>query len=81
MRIKVLKQLGTGFDSTLIPVVYGVGTAVQEAPYYTVVSGSEIWVELPAGISYPVTIDLLRSRGDGTSARITGSPTPPVSMA
>lgn len=67
-----VQVLGTGFDTTLVPVLYDAGTAVAEAPLYTIVSGTEIRVEIPAGIAMPASVDLLRARGDAASFRIGG---------
>lgn len=78
--VAAVQVLGTGFDTTLVPVLYDAGSAVAEAPFYTIASSTEIWVDVPAGITTPVTIDLLRARGDATSARIQGTPTLPPAV-
>ena len=71
---------GTGLDTSLSPVVYDAGTAVKEAPFYVIVTPEEIWVEIPAGITSPASIDLLRADGKAASLRMggaTGTPTSP----
>jgi len=73
---------GTGFDTTLVPILYDTDTTVAEAPLYTIVSATDIWVEIPvaAGFGAIATIDLIRPRGDAASFRIgggAGTPTPP----
>jgi hypothetical protein len=67
--------LGTGFDVTLVPVLYDAGTAVTEAPFFIIVSPTELWITIPGTIPTPVSVDLLRPLGDPASARI-GGPTP-----
>ncbi len=68
--VPAVNVIGTGFDTTLIPVMYDVGTAVAEAPMFTIVSTTSIWVNVPMGITTPGSIDLIRARGDATSFRI-----------
>jgi hypothetical protein len=72
---------GTGFDTTLVPILYDTDTTVAEAPFYTIVSASEIWVTIPsaAGFGAIASLDLIRARGDATSFRIAGggAATPP----
>ena len=70
-----VRVIGTGFDTTLVPVLYDAGTNVEEAPFYTIVSTTEIWVDTPSGFGTPTAIDLLRARGDAASYRM-GNPTP-----
>jgi len=66
--------IGTGFDVTLVPVLYdGADTSVAEAPFFIITGGTEIWITIPAGIATPASIDLLRARGDAASFRIGGA--------
>lgn len=75
--VPAMQVLGAGFDTTLAPVLYDAATAAEEAPIYTIVGPGEIWVEIPAAIAAPASVDLLRARGDSASFRIGGAaPTP-----
>lgn len=65
-----VQLLGAGFDTTITPVLYDSGTAVAEAPFYTIVSSGEMWVEIPAAIATVASVDLLRARGDAASFRL-----------
>ncbi len=77
----VVHVTGTGFDTTLTPILYGAGTSVGEAPYYTITGGSaanggdQAYVVIPAGFGTPVGIDLIRADGSAVTARI-GLPAP-----
>jgi hypothetical protein len=79
----VVHVTGTGYDTTLTPVLYGTGTSVAEAPYYTITGGSaanggdQVYVVIPAGFGTPVGIDLIRADGSAVAARI-GLPAPGI---
>ncbi len=80
--VPAVQVLGTGFDTTLTPVLYGpAATDIAEAPLYTLVSATEIWVEIPPGFPAPASIDLLRASGHATSARVGGPPPGPCGLA
>lgn len=64
---------GTGFDTTLVPVLYDDGTGVEEAPFYTIVDGTEIEVAIPGGLGTIASIDLIRADGQAASLRIGGA--------
>ncbi|MBI3854778.1 MAG: hypothetical protein HY293_03705 [Planctomycetes bacterium] len=79
-----LHLFGTGFDTTLVPVLYDTGTTVSEAPFFTIISATEIWVTLPPGLGPIASVDLLRPSGDAASIRLAGPapvPAPPPADA
>jgi len=63
---------GTGFDTTLFPILYDAGTEVDEAPFLTIVGPTEIWIQVPAAVAAPASLDLVRPDGAAASARIGG---------
>jgi len=73
-----VKLVGAGFDTTLVPVMFDIGTAVVEAPMFTIVSATEVQVVIPAGITTVASVDLLRPLGDAASIRLVGPPTATV---
>jgi hypothetical protein len=68
-----VRVLGTGFDVTLVPVLYDSITGITEAPLYTLVSAGEILVEIPGSFGAPAAVDLLRPSGNAASFRIGGA--------
>lgn len=73
-----VKLTGTGFDTTLVPILFDIGTAVAEAPMFTIVSATEIQVVIPGTITTVASVDLLRPLGDAASIRLVGPPTATV---
>jgi hypothetical protein len=73
--VPAVQLLGTGFDTTLVPLMFDIGTAVEEAPLYTIVGTGEIWVTIPAGITTVASVDLLTPKGSAASVRLVGPPT------
>ncbi len=70
-----VRVLGTGFDVTLVPVLYDAIMGVTEAPLYTLVSTGEILVDIPSSFGAPAAIDLIRPSGHAASYRM-GSAAP-----
>jgi hypothetical protein len=71
---RAVHVFGSGFDTTLMPSLYDIGTAVSEAPFFTLVSANEMWINIPDVISIPATIDVVRAKGDCSSWRIVTGP-------
>ena len=71
---RAVNVIGSGFDTTLMPIVYDIGTTVIESPFFTLLSATEIWIDVPVGISTPAAIDLVNLRGAAASARSWCSP-------
>ena len=71
---RAVNVIGSGFDTTLMPIVYDIGTTVIESPFFTLLSATEIWIDVPVGISTPAAIDLVNLRGAAASARLTTGP-------
>lgn len=69
-----LHVIGTGFNTSMFPFIYDIGTTSLEAPFYTLVSSTEMWITVPQGITNPATLDILQSSGQVASARITAGP-------